>query len=195
MGKSPLKLLNSSSKSLFFSLILNLHHTDKNSQKIRFLNGCFDKRGQILALADKEGSIFIIDFSTTKFWNIPKFTNTCVIVKFSTFKESEILVGAHSGVVYVVDVQTGYVCGQLIGHENPVNCVSYGNNFLCLTGSASEAILWDLNTNTKLQVLNLQHSCSLKYVRTQVVGVVLQYLRFGELISSFFSTKQVSKVP
>ncbi|XP_044263660.1 TBC1 domain family member 31 [Tribolium madens] len=145
-------------------LILNVHHTDKNAQKIRFINSCFDKTGQILALADNEGNIFVVDFTSRKFWNIPKFTTSCVIVKFSRFKESEILVGAHSGAVYVVETQTGSVCGQLRGHESPVNCISYGDNFLCLTGSTSEAILWDLRTNTKLQVLSLQRNCSLKYV-------------------------------
>ncbi|EFA06627.1 TBC1 domain family member 31 [Tribolium castaneum] len=145
-------------------LVLNIHHTDRNAQKIRFLSCCFSKNGQTLALADYEGNIFVIDFTSTKFWNIPKFTNTCVMVKFSHFKEGEILVGAHCGAVYVVEAQTGFVCGQLRGHQSPVNCMTFGSNFLCLTGSTSEAILWDLNTNSKLQVLSLQHSCALKYV-------------------------------
>ncbi|XP_063908067.1 TBC1 domain family member 31 [Zophobas morio] len=145
-------------------LILNLHHTEQNSQKIRFINSSFHKSGQFLVLADNEGNIFVIDFSSHKFWNLPRILNSCTIIKFSHFKENEILVGAHTGRISVVDIQTGFLSAELVGHECPVSYVSFASDFLCLTSSINEAILWNLETNTKIQVLNLTHSCTLKYV-------------------------------
>jgi WD40 repeat protein len=147
-----------------FSLVVNVHHTDKNSQKIRFINCSFDKSGQVLALADNEGNVFVVDFNVNKFWNLPKVTGSCAIIKFSPFRDNEILAGAHRGPVHVVDVQTGFVSGTLTGHECPVRTISFANDFLCLTASIGEAILWDLQSNTKVQVLNLDHHCTLKHV-------------------------------
>ncbi|RZC41989.1 TBC1 domain family member 31 [Asbolus verrucosus] len=145
-------------------LILNVHHTKKDAQKTRFINSCFNKYGQILVLADNEGNIFVIDFDTNKFWNIPKVVDSCTVIKFSNFKENEVLTGAKDGRVHIIDIQTGLIAGNLKGHKHPVTAVSYAYDFICVTSSVCEAIVWDMKTNTKAQVLNLDPNCTLKCV-------------------------------
>ncbi|XP_018563326.1 TBC1 domain family member 31 [Anoplophora glabripennis] len=143
-------------------LMLNIHYSKSNA-KIRFFHCCFHENGNILASADNDGDIYIVDFFFCKFWSLPKLAS-CTFIQFSSFNQSDILTGNQNGDIYVIDFDSGQVSGKLEGHKLPVSSISFAQKIYCLTASQYEAIIWDLQTNTKLQVLSLDKNCILKYV-------------------------------
>ncbi|KAJ8963235.1 hypothetical protein NQ318_018701 [Aromia moschata] len=142
-------------------LVLNVHHSKEN-KKIRFVHCCFHHTGHIVVAADNDGHFYVIDFSSCKFWGLPKL-DSCTFIKFSAFSQNEILSGRKNGDVYVIDYESGNVTGKLMGHKYPIRNVSFAENH-CLTASDCEAIIWDMQTNTKIQVLTLEKGSSLKQV-------------------------------
>ncbi|KAJ8943401.1 hypothetical protein NQ314_009770 [Rhamnusium bicolor] len=128
-------------------LLLSIIHHSKTNKKIRFIHCCFHETGHIIASADNDGHLYMVDFFL-----------------FSTFNQNEILVGDSSGDILVIDLDSGYVTGKLQGHKYPVSYVSFSQKMYCLSASRYEAIIWDLQTNTKVQVLSLEKGSILKHV-------------------------------
>lgn len=153
---------------MFSRLLLNIHYS-KASGKIRFFHCSFHQSGHVLASADNDGHIYIVDFFCCKFWGLPKL-ESCTLIKFSPFSQTEILAGSSNGDISVIDYDSGYVTGKLEGHKLPVKTVSFAQKIYCLSASQYEAIIWDLQTNTKLQVLSLDKNSILKYVSYLVMS-------------------------
>ncbi|CAH1990953.1 unnamed protein product [Acanthoscelides obtectus] len=143
-------------------LLLNIHHSKPNN-KIRFIHTAFHDRGHVLASADNEGNFYIVDFHTCKYWGLPKL-DSCTFLRFSAYRPDELLCGRNNGDVYVVHYESGTVTGTLCGHKSPVKDATFGGKSGCLTTSQYEAIVWSLETNTKIQVLNLEKNNALKHV-------------------------------
>lgn len=113
-----------------------------------------------------------MDFFFCKFWGLPKL-ESCTFVKFSSLNQNEVLAGRNNGDIFVIDFDSGQVTGKLEGHKLPVNTISFAQKVYCLTASQYEAIIWDLQTNTKLQVLTLDKNSVLKYVRYKSVPSIV----------------------
>lgn len=133
------------------------------SDKIRFLYACYVNTGHVLAVADRNGYVFIIDLSVFKFWGLPNF-GSCTVLKFSVWNDNELLIGLNSGTIAIVNIHTGTVSYSLEGHKFPVTEISFSKEFLCITSSQHEAVIWDLKSNCRLQILNLETKCVLKHV-------------------------------
>ncbi|KAJ8924255.1 hypothetical protein NQ315_007047 [Exocentrus adspersus] len=147
-------------------LLLNIRYSKTNARtnaKIRFFHCCFHQTGHVIAAADNDGHVYIVDFFSCKFWGLPKL-ETCTFIRFSSFNEREILTGGSCGDIYIIDFDSGQITGKLEGHKLPVNTVSFANKVYCLSASQYEAIIWDLQTNSKVQVLALDKNSVLKFV-------------------------------
>lgn len=154
------------SRNLIFRLILHLQHTitlGEKLQSIRFTHASFDNSGHVLSAADHSGRIFLVDIAQNKFWALPR-VNSCTVLQFSHYNSREVFVGVTSGKLYIIHVDTGEITGQLAYHQRPVQEITFSDSFLCLTSSPAEGIIWDLRTNTKVQVLNIEPNCLLKHV-------------------------------
>ncbi|KAG5876918.1 hypothetical protein JTB14_021361 [Gonioctena quinquepunctata] len=143
-------------------LILNIHHSTGN-KRVRFTYICFHDTDHIVASANNEGNLYVIDYSTCKFWSLPKL-DSCTYIKFSFYIPNELLVGRSNGDILIISVDSGYVTGKLQGHEMGVECISFTKQKYCLSSSQRESIIWDLETNTKIQVLLLEKNNLLKFV-------------------------------
>lgn len=105
-----------------------------------------------------------MDLLASKHWNF-KTANPCTIIRFSVWNDNEILAGFEDGSVGIINVHTALRSGALIGHDHPVSAISFSHrDFLCLTSSRRQAIMWDLKTNSKRQILTLRQDCILKLV-------------------------------
>lgn len=143
-------------------LVLNLHPNQKNTfRNIRFTFGNFHSCFKVLALADNNKNIYIVDFGAEKFWKLS--TESCVYLKFSNFDQEHIFLALHGGDIKILKFETGYTIGTLQGHKRNVKNMSFTQNYLFLSSSEEEAILWDLRTYTMLQILDLDRKSSLKY--------------------------------
>lgn len=70
-----------------------------------------------------------------------------------------------SGKLCVVYVDTGEVTAELVYHQAPVSQMSFSDDgFFVITSSKSDAAMWDLRTNSRVMVLNIQPECGLKLV-------------------------------
>ncbi|CAG9863971.1 unnamed protein product [Phyllotreta striolata] len=143
-------------------LLLSVHHTIGNT-KTRFVYGCFHHFNNIVAVANNQGNVFIIDYSVCRFWGLRKF-DSCTFISFSPQNSKHLLVGVETGVINLCDMITGSVEQTLKGHKFGVVGVSFDKSRYCLSYSKYEAIIWDMESATKVQVLRLEPNCSLKYV-------------------------------
>ncbi|KAL1513504.1 hypothetical protein ABEB36_002908 [Hypothenemus hampei] len=134
-----------------------------NDNNGRFKLADFHCDGRFLALVDNSAQIFIIDFLHSKCWRLPK-SDSCTIIKFLQQNDQEILVGKSSGIIELIDTDSGQVRGKLLGHQEPVISISLTSTQLAISSSNNEAIMWDLSTCSKLQVLCLEKQCELKFV-------------------------------
>ncbi|XP_045475466.1 TBC1 domain family member 31 [Harmonia axyridis] len=144
-------------------LILRIHHTDTESQKLRFLHTCFNDEGNILASSDNNGNLFFINITSRKFWGLPV-VNSCTLLQFSSFKTCEILIGQRSNEIFIVNSENGVITAKLFGHASPPNNISFSSCVYCLTSSKTEAIIWNLQDNSKLKILALEEGSLLSYV-------------------------------
>ncbi|CAG9766198.1 unnamed protein product [Ceutorhynchus assimilis] len=143
-------------------LLLNIL-TSNNKKAVRFLHCSFQNNGNILALASNDEQIYIIDFLMGKFWKLKKLDSRTYI-KFSECNDSQLLVGKSNGVLEILHIDSGNVLAKLLGHLHSVVSISFTQNNRCLSSSKYEAIIWDLFSYTKLQVLSLEVECVLKFV-------------------------------
>ncbi|XP_074042307.1 TBC1 domain family member 31 isoform X2 [Leptinotarsa decemlineata] len=143
-------------------LLLNIHHST-GSKKVRFVHICFHNTDPLIVSADNEGHFYIIDYSACKFWALP-ILDSCTFIKFSPLVQNELLIGRSNGDILLVNIDSGHVVGKLQGHELGVEYVSFAKHKYCLSKSQEEGIVWDLETNSKIQVLNLEKNNLLKFV-------------------------------
>ncbi|XP_056649082.1 TBC1 domain family member 31 isoform X1 [Diorhabda sublineata] len=142
-------------------LLLQVQHTLYN-KRTRFTHSCFNQFHNILGLANNQGNIYIIDYSINKYWGIQQ-SRPCTFIEFSPLNDFHILTGIHIGDIIIYNIHSGQICGKLTGHKYNVQNVSFSKNYM-LTASTYEAIIWNLESFTKMQVLNLEQECTLKYV-------------------------------
>nr|XP_023015436.1 TBC1 domain family member 31 [Leptinotarsa decemlineata] len=142
-------------------LLLNIHHST-GSKKVRFVHICFHNTDPLIVSADNEGHFYIIDYSACKFWALP-ILDSCTFIKFSPLVQNELLIGRSNGDILLVNIDSGHVVGKLQGHELGVEYVSFAKHKYCLSKSQEEGIVWDLETNSKIQVLNLEKNNLLKF--------------------------------
>ncbi|GJQ76162.1 hypothetical protein Trydic_g1907 [Trypoxylus dichotomus] len=146
-------------------LILQIHHTitlsKEKHQRVRFISICFNNLGQILAAATLNGDIYVVDFNLCKFWSVVNIVSCCIL-KFSSQNDECVIAGSPNGLLRIINIHTGDVIGKLEGHQYPVVHMSFSVGFLCVTSSVSEAIVWDLRNNSKIQVLSLSANTYLK---------------------------------
>ncbi|XP_050509808.1 TBC1 domain family member 31 isoform X6 [Diabrotica virgifera virgifera] len=151
--------------------VLKVHHTLINA-KLRFIYCCSHHTSDITALADSQGNIFLIDYSNGKFWGLPKFSSS-TLIEFSPLNHDHLLIGIEGGDILICNSQSGYMVEKLLGHRYSVFRVSFSKEKL-LSASKYEAITWDLESFSKLQVLTLEEDCSLKYVTfVPISGIIL----------------------
>lgn len=155
--------ITNSNASTTFRLILRIHHVIGELSKIRFVHVGFNNMGHVLATGDCSGYIFIIDFSILKFWGLPNL-GSCTVLKFSVLNDSEILIGLETGIVSVINIHSGEIVSNLESHSHPVTDISFSRDYLCITSSRCEAVIWDLKSNCKLHILTLETDCILKQV-------------------------------
>lgn len=124
---------------------------------------CIHESGNITALADNNANIYIVDYCLFKFWRLQNFRRASFI-SFSSYHQEQLLVGKVNGDILVVNFESGLIVQKLQGHTTAVKNVSFSKKYLFLTFSDYEAIVWDLTTNTKLQVLHLEENNALKLV-------------------------------
>ncbi|KAL3287505.1 hypothetical protein HHI36_001975 [Cryptolaemus montrouzieri] len=144
-------------------LVLRIHHTNENCQKLRFLHTCFNESGNLIASSDNNGNIFLINIPGCKFWGLPP-VNSCSFLRFSSFRACEILVGLKSNEILIVNFELGLITGKLVGHSSVPNNITFSRCVNCLTSSETEAIIWDLQNNSKLKILALEGDSLLRYV-------------------------------
>lgn len=145
-------------------MILRIHHTDNNAQRLRFLYSCFNEAGNLLASADNNGNLFFINIVSCKFWGLP-IVHSCTLLRFSSYKASEILIGQKSNEILIINFDNGIITSKLFGHASPPTNISFSNSVNCLTSSKTEAIIWNLQEKTKLKILTLEEGSLLSYVR------------------------------
>ncbi|KAK5648993.1 hypothetical protein RI129_003885 [Pyrocoelia pectoralis] len=177
-------------------LFLQVHNTIQKGrikQTTRFIHVCFDKQGNILVASDHTGNIILIDLNRDKFWVLPAI-NSCTVLKFSAHNCGEIIVGVQTGALYIVNIDTGDITGELLCHNYPVVEISFSHPHICLTASKKEAVVWDLRSNSKIQVLSLLENCILKHVLfTPVVGDILACFDDNSIVVWKYGTYEVSK--
>ncbi|KAF2887046.1 hypothetical protein ILUMI_19127, partial [Ignelater luminosus] len=61
-------------------------------------------------------------------------------------------------------MESGEVTGELLSHKQAVTDVCFSHDYMCLTSSKYEAVLWDLRSNSKVQVLNIRPESQLKLI-------------------------------
>lgn len=153
-------------------MILQIHHTvrlsKERNRRVRFISICFNDTGQILAASTLSGDIYIIDFSQSKFWSVVNIVS-CSIIKFLSQNDSCVIAGSTNGLLQVINIYTGEKIAKLEGHSYPVINISFSTDFLCVTSSVSEAIVWDLRSNSKIQVLSISPNTFLKQVRILLI--------------------------
>lgn len=143
-------------------LFLNIHPKVYNSSKnIRFTFATFHSQKKIVALADNNEEVYIVDYGLQKFWKLPSYS--CSSITFSSFNEDELFLGMLKTDIKIVNFETGSLSETLEGHKACVKYMSFAEKYLFLSSSEYDAILWDLRTNTMLQVLDLTHRSLLKY--------------------------------
>lgn len=91
-------------------------------------------------------------------------TNPCTALKFSHFNSVELVMGISNGNVSILNMESGEVTGELLSHKQAVTDICFSHDYMCLTSSKHEAILWDLRSNSKVQVLNIRPESQLKLV-------------------------------
>lgn len=147
-------------------MILQIHHTvtlsQDKQQRIRFISICFNNTGQILAAATLNGDIYVIDFSLSKYWSVINIIS-CSILRFSLQNDNLVIAGSTNGLLHVINIHTGDLVAKLTGHLYPVINISFSTN-LCVTSSLTEAIIWDMTSNSKIQMLSLSPNTYLKQV-------------------------------
>jgi len=89
---------------------------------------------------------------------------SCTCLRISDLDGSELFAAKHNGVIDVMDIDSGAVKGKLLGHRYPVGSISFSQNCTSVSASIVEAIIWDLSSWSKLQVLSLEESSALKFV-------------------------------
>ncbi|RZF45858.1 hypothetical protein LSTR_LSTR010814 [Laodelphax striatellus] len=149
-------------------LLLQIHHTiaarNKKSRTFKFDEATFDDTGEQLAAIDHVGNIVVIDFSCLRFWMLPSKLK-CSVMKFSSYKKNELLLGRPGGNVALVDTGSGVLSSNLIGHKEPVSHITFATGEpCCLTVSKSEAIIWNLPSNSKLHRLALHSDVSYRQI-------------------------------
>ncbi|XP_072391083.1 TBC1 domain family member 31 isoform X2 [Diabrotica undecimpunctata] len=142
-------------------LVLKVHHTLINA-KLRFIYCCSHHTSNITALADNQGNVFLIDYSIGKVWGLPKFSSS-TLIEFSPLNHDHLFIGIEGGDILICNSNSGYIVEKLMGHHYSVFRVSFSKDKL-LSASKYEAITWDLENFSKLQVLTLEEDCLLKYV-------------------------------
>ncbi|KAF5274930.1 hypothetical protein FQR65_LT16830 [Abscondita terminalis] len=178
-------------------LLLHVHNTTgiNNHQKfsIRFLHLSFDKSENILVASNHTGNIVLIDLSRNKFWILPSL-NTCSVIKFSTYNPAEVMLGMQNGFIYIVDIETAEITGELKCHCYPVLDITFSQNHICLSASKKEAVIWDLRTNTKIHVLTLVDNCHLTHVMfIPIVGNILACFDDDTIVIWKYGTFEVYK--
>ncbi|XP_044745364.1 TBC1 domain family member 31 [Coccinella septempunctata] len=170
-------------------LILRVHHTDSHSQRLRFLYTCFNDAGNLLASSDNHGNLFFINIASCKFWGLPV-VDSCTLLAFSPFKSCDILIGQKSNEIRIVNFENGLITAKLIGHASPPTNISFSSCIQCLTSSKTEAVIWNLEDNTKLKILTLEEGSYLSYVSflpnsNQIIGCYTDNLINVWAIGSF----------
>ncbi|XP_030766298.1 TBC1 domain family member 31 [Sitophilus oryzae] len=156
--KYYLNLKQSNSEGLLLTI------QDTSGRKgLRFVYSDIHVNGCVLALANTESQIYLIDFRTKRYWLLKKL-DSCTCIKLADCNEGEIFVGKNNGVLEILDIDTGNVKEKLHGHEHPAISISFSQTNICLSASKYEALIWDLITYSKLQVLSLEENCILKFV-------------------------------
>ncbi|CAH1283308.1 unnamed protein product [Diabrotica balteata] len=140
-------------------LVLKVHHTLINA-KLRFIYCCSHHTSNITALADNQGNVFLIDYSIGKVWGLPKFSSS-TLIEFSPLNHDQLFIGIEGGDILICNSNSGYIVEKLLGHHYSVFRVSFSKEKL-LSASKYEAITWDLENFSKLQVLTLEEDCLLK---------------------------------
>ncbi|CAG9820843.1 unnamed protein product [Phaedon cochleariae] len=148
--------------SRYDGLLLTIHHSTRD-RKIRFIHVCYHENGNILVSADNQGNSYIFNLLDCKFWALPK-VDSCTFITFSSLNPYELLIAEKQGAILIVDIDSGLVVGKLIGHKKSVKFVSFSKKKYCLSSSPYEAIVWNLQTRSKIQVLDLDKTNLLKYV-------------------------------
>nr|XP_022920758.1 TBC1 domain family member 31 [Onthophagus taurus] len=132
--------------------------------QLRFTNVAFSKTGQILIMATSKGDVYNFNFTQCRFWHLTN-TNSCIFLTFNSINDKEIFIGKNNGTINIIDVESGELLNTLNGHKHPVKSISFAkDNFLGISSSQSEAIIWDLRSCTKLETLNISKSSGLKLV-------------------------------
>ncbi|KAF5292337.1 hypothetical protein FQA39_LY03371 [Lamprigera yunnana] len=179
-------------------LLLHIHNTNetpRTQQKlsVRFTKVSFDTSENLLVASNHVGNIVLIDLDRSKFWVLPPI-RTCSVLKFSSYNSSEILLGMQNGAIYIINIETGEVTGELICHIYPVVDITFSQSHICLSGSKREAIVWDLRNNSKIQVLTLLDNCFLKFVMfIPVIGDILACFDDDSILIWKYGTYEVCK--
>lgn len=130
---------------------------------MRFIYVTFNNSGELLSAINYQGILLFLDLSSSKFWIV--YQTDCNILKFSPLSENEVIIGTIGGDILIMDINNGNVVDKLISHKYSVNHLSFSKDNLCVSCTKYEAIIWNLNTKSKIQVLNVTYNISLKYVR------------------------------
>ncbi|XP_050301171.1 TBC1 domain family member 31 [Anthonomus grandis grandis] len=146
----------------FEGLLVNIRQTCPK-KNLRFTHIDFQPNGSLLALVNNDHHIYIIDFPNEKLWKLQT-VGFCTYIKFSEYTETQLLAGKTNGVIEILNVDTGEVIAKLLGHLHPIVSVSFCKSSVCLSASRYDAIIWDLESFNKMQVLSLEKECALKFV-------------------------------
>lgn len=143
---------------------IDVKYSHQCSQPVkRFFHCCFNCTGNLLACINNNGVIFIVDVLLNTYWSLPG-TESVTVPKFSNTNNNEIFLGTECGCILIVDIYSGFLVGKLKRHKLPVKYISFSSTGLCVTTADSEGIIWNLKTNTKQQILNLNVDLKLKFL-------------------------------
>ncbi|XP_048523369.1 TBC1 domain family member 31 [Dendroctonus ponderosae] len=158
LHKKLFKLKTANSDGLLLSIIQS-----SNRKSSRFSHSDFQSNGNLLAVANNDAQVYIVDFLLHKCWKLKKL-ESLVCMRFSEFNDRHILAAKSNGIIELIDIDSGIVEAKLLGHQHPVMCISFANTNACISSSKYEAIIWDLISFSKLQMLCLEKDCILKFV-------------------------------
>uniref|UniRef100_A0A1Y1KEH7 WD repeat-containing protein 67 n=1 Tax=Photinus pyralis TaxID=7054 RepID=A0A1Y1KEH7_PHOPY len=159
----------------------------------RFIHLCFNRQENVLVTSDHTGNIVVIDLEREKFWVLPAIS-LCTVLKFSAYNAGEVILGVQTGALYIINIDTCDITGELLCHNYPVVDVSFSLPYICLSASRKEAVIWDLRSNSKIQVLSLLDDCILKHVMfTPIVGDILACFDDNSIVVWKYGTYEVSQ--
>ena len=141
------------------SALLLIKHSshDQSSQRVRhtrFLHAAIDPSGELFALGNHTGELYLCDMRKRRYSLITKLTAACTCLAFSLQSSDELLVALANYDLCLYNVKEKKLIGVMKGHSSAIKSLSiHGSGRYALTASTDTTILWDIHLLEKKRTL------------------------------------------